>query len=349
LLGTIKARLSAARWRMAFFLKKNAIAFFGSNGFLASVYFTVFNRKFYREHVAVLRGVARNLDLATPRQGTSPVLRRNIHRIEKGLSMRVMRDVFAQDYVGGTVDMFVGASRRGNLDPMEMKWAGDVLRRYFDTVHETPRVAAARRRFESVGHCVDDRPFAPYESAQRRPSGIAFDDLRALFLERRSVRWFDGRPVDPTLVAQAVEAASFAPSACNRQPFFFVVFTNPAEAARVAKFAGGTAGYADNIPCLIVVVGDLSSYVEERDRHLIYIDAALASMQLMLALQTLGLSSCAINWPDVESREQSVQKELGLEAYERPVMFIAVGGADPAGRIPFSQKKPAELLMRLRA
>src|SRR5690606_22332573 len=112
----------------------------------------------------------------------------------------------------------------------------------------------------------------------------------------------------------------------------------------VAKLAMGTSGFVENIQTLIVVVGDLSAYPFERDRHCIYIDASLASMQLMLALETMGLSTCPINWPDIESREMKMQEMLSLPHYLRPVMLIAVGYADKDGGIPYSQKKSSQTL-----
>lgn len=66
---------------------------------------------------------------------------------------------------------------------------------------------------------------------------------------------------------------------------------------------------------------------------------AEASMQLMLALDTLGLASCPINWPDVERLERKMDKFLQLQPWQRPVMLIAVGYPDPTGGIPFSAKK----------
>ena len=131
-----------------------------------------------------------------------------------------------------------------------------------------------------------------------------------------------------------------APSACNRLPYRFLYTDERQKVTKLAGFAGGTVGFVEGIPSLIVVIGDLSAYPLERDRHCIYIDSSLATMQLMLALETMGLSTCPINWPDIEFREQLMQKELGLEDYERPIMLLAVGYADPAGGVPYSQKKP---------
>jgi nitroreductase len=107
----------------------------------------------------------------------------------------------------------------------------------------------------------------------------------------------------------------------------------------VVNLPMGTKGYAHSIQTFIVVVGHLDAYFDERDRHLIYIDASLANMSLMLALETLGLSSCPINWPDIEEKEKQMGDFLGLEDYDRPIMCIGVGYPDPEGKVAFSEKR----------
>jgi nitroreductase len=101
----------------------------------------------------------------------------------------------------------------------------------------------------------------------------------------------------------------------------------------------GTKGYAHNIQTFIVVVGNLDAYFDERDRHLIYIDGSLANMSFMLALETLGLGSCPINWPEIESREKLMEDFLKLNPWERPIMCIGVGYPDPEGKVAFSKKR----------
>jgi nitroreductase len=65
----------------------------------------------------------------------------------------------------------------------------------------------------------------------------------------------------------------------------------------------------------------------------------------MLALETLGLSSCPINWPDIESREKMLSSKLDLRFHQRTIMLIAVGYAEPEGGVPFSQKKSDSVLL----
>lgn len=316
------------------------------NGVLASLYYTVFSSQFYREHKAVLQArleFARRVKL--PLQ-SSAQLRRNIHRLEKGLIMQPRRPVFAEAYIGETLTAYKAAVASKALCPQELSWATDVLQQYFTVVSDNPVINAARAQFHALSSGAAPGSAVPYAHHTLPDNPVSYSQLLTLFQRRRSVRWYQQTPVDAALVQQAVAAAALAPTACNRQPYQFYVVNNAQKAADIAKCAMGTVGFADNIPCLIVVVGDLSAYEAERDRHVIYIDAALASMQLMLALESLGLQSCPINWPDEEPREREMAEKLGLQYWQRPVMLLATGYARPDGGVPFSQKKPPQQLIK---
>jgi nitroreductase len=227
----------------------------------------------------------------------------------------------------------------------ERQWATDVLSRYFDSVGNSPSVDQARARFRAL-HAQSASPVAvPYAHKTLPQCPVDYDTLRTLFVRRRSVRWFLPKAVEPQLIERAIDAAALAPSACNRQPFRFEVVCDPEQAARMAACANGTAGFSENLPCLMVIVGDLSAYPFERDRHIIYLDGGLVSMQLMLALETLGLGSCPINWPDIPHLEAPLRKALALKPHEQAMMLIAVGYPDPEGGVLYSGKKPCDVLM----
>ena len=97
-----------------------------------------------------------------------------------------------------------------------------------------------------------------------------------------------------------------------------------------------------------MIVGRQRAYFSERDRHLIYIDGALAAMSFVLALETLGLSSCCINWADIEAQERKMARLLQLEPDERVIMLVAIGYPDPEERVPYSAKKMLHTLRRYR-
>jgi len=323
------------------------------NGTLAALYYLLFSRAFRREQQATLAGKVAYHRCRGRLGASSTVLRRNIHRLEKGLIMSPRRIPFALDYLDETVEHFVASFQEGTLNARELEWADHVLAEYFACTGHEPAVERCRRLYLAVkqeaaggreGRVADRLIPSPQGALPHCP--VPYDDILALLKRRRSVRWFVPRPVPRGVVEKAVRAASLAPSACNRQPFWFELLEAPLEAKRVAELAMGTQGFSQNIPCLLVLVGDLQAFPHERDRHVIYIDASLAAMSLMLAIESLGLSSCPINWPDIPSRERAMQRALGLKVHQRPIMLIALGYADPEGGVPSSQKKPVSLLLR---
>lgn len=324
-----------------------------ANRLTSLVYSLLSIPSFNREQFAVLRGrrdYYRNLRKA---RLSRTELRRNIHRLEKGILMRPRREVFALDYLVETVEFYecaVNHLTEGNqADDGEMVWAYAVLGDYFSIVDPThPTVASARARFEGT-HAqfqpTDNRKI-PYARAHGTKSATRYEDLLTLAQQRRSVRWFEQRPVPRELIDKALLVGRQSPSACNRLPYEFRIFDDPEMVKRVATIPFGSAGYAHQIPTIAVVVGRLNHYFSPRDRHVIYVDSALASMPFMLALETLGLASSVINWPDFEPLESKMQATLNLDVDERVIMLIAIGYPDPQGLVAYSEKKSLAVIRR---
>src|SRR5690606_1780617 len=145
---------------------------------------------------------------------------------------------------------------------------------------------------------------------------------------------------------KALLVARQSPSACNRLPYEFRIFDDPDMVRQVASIPFGAAGYGHQVPTIAVLVGRLNHYFSPRDRHVIYVDASLAAMSFMLALETLGLASSVINWPDFEPLEHKMQKTLRLDDDERVIMLLAIGYAGPEGLVAYSEKKPLEVVRR---
>jgi nitroreductase len=153
------------------------------------------------------------------------------------------------------------------------------------------------------------------------------------------VRWYLDKAVPREMIDRAIEAARQAPSACNRQPFVFRIFDDKEKAREIAAIPMGTKGFADKLPAVAVLVGQLRAYPYERDRHAIYVDGSLAAMSFMFAMETLELATCPINWPDQEPHETRMREALNLEPDERVIMLIAFGWPDPEGQVPYSAKR----------
>lgn len=315
--------------------------------FMSSMYYFIFSPAFRRENKAVLAGKVKHMKEAQVEKANYFLLVRNIHRIEKGLLMRPRRDVFAKDYIKETVDSYIGVMGNQSENPPQLSWFTDVLNSYFDTSGEDKVIAREKIRYKEfikglngqLSNLQCEAIKIPYHRNEELKPKISYEDFHKLSKYRRSVRWFLEQPVPRELIDKAILVASQAPSACNRQPYEYHIIDNPQLVKEAVKLPMGTTGYAHSIQTFIVVVGNLDAYFDERDRHLIYIDASLANMSLMLALETLGLGSVSINWPDIEERERKMDKFLNLKPYQRPIMCIGVGFPDPEGMVAFSEKR----------
>jgi nitroreductase len=344
-LKRIAKRLLAITWirRTYEFVNRIFLESFGSSRILTHFYYFFAFITFNREQSAVLRG-RRNYYRNKKRDRLTHVeLRRNIHRLEKGIIMMPRREIFARDYITETIEFYAQAvdqcrASPGTMDRSEMDWANNVLTEYFRVnTGSDPAVDAARDRFEKLDYTAASLEKVPY--VKKKLSSISYEQLSDLAAQRRSVRWFDDKPVPRELIDKALLVGRQAPTACNRLPYEFRVFDDPEQVRLVSGIPFGTAGYSHQIPSVVVVIGKLESYFSPRDRHAIYVDSSLAAMSFIFGLETLGLSSSIINWPDFEPLEAKMQKTLGLGVSDRVVMLIAVGYAHPEGMVPYSQKK----------
>lgn len=338
--------IKVLRIRIISKLKILILSVFAVSKLSASLYYFIFNSSFRNEHFMVLKGRIAFIKNQKKIIRTSAQLRRNIHRIEKGLVMKPRKKVFAEKFINETVTLLHIASISNDFNNEELKWGVDVLETYYNTVQFTPLIERSFKKFKKISFKnYSSEKYVPIPVNEIPKITIDIANFDQLVKNRKSVRWYNSKKVKPSIIQTAVAHAALAPSACNRLPYSFYITSNQEESIQLAKLAGGTSGWVDNIQNLCVVIGDLSYYPNENDNHTIYIDASLASMQFILSLQNQGIASCVINWPNISEAEKRMSEELKLEPYQKPIILIAFGYADENESVPFSMKKPNQVLI----
>ena len=129
------------------------------------------DRAFYQNE-ALFAGMRRNRDGG----GAVYSLRRNIHRIEKGLLASTPKGTFAVAYILETVDLFQRLSSTGACDQNTITWASAVLNRYFTVVDHEGTIADAYARFQSCGKPTE-ATWVPYLAETRPPLTVTYEDL----------------------------------------------------------------------------------------------------------------------------------------------------------------------------
>ena len=145
--------------------------------------------------------------------------------------------------------------------------------------------------------------------------------IERLFRARSSTRHFDPRPLDDAIVLGLLEAARWAPSWGNLQPWRFVVAREPeARTSIAAAFTRGNA-WAAQAPLLVVVAADPAD-AKSRDGQSYYLfDCGLATENLILEAVARGL----VAHPFAGWDEAQVRAAIGAPAHVRIPIIVAVG------------------------
>ena len=154
-------------------------------------------------------------------------------------------------------------------------------------------------------------------------------DFLSLAKARQSDRAYDAsRPVEPEKIERVMEAVRFAPSACNAQPWKFVVVTEPDLAVKVGKAAAGLGmnKFAKDAPVHVLVVeepANITSFLGSKikDKYFSLVDIGIAAAHIALAAEDEGLGSCILGWFD----EKEIKRLVGIPASRRLLLDITLG------------------------
>lgn len=167
--------------------------------------------------------------------------------------------------------------------------------------------------------------------------------VHTTFLElaaaRRSIRKYKAAPIERRKLDACLEAARLAPSACNAQPYRFIVVDEPAfrEKFCAAVFTGvySATKFAAAAPAIVAVVSDtgkLTAWLgnQMRDTNFRLIDIGIAAEHFVLAAAEQGLGTCWIGWFNAKA----AAKILRLGAGKKVEVLLSVGYPDekPAAR-----------------
>lgn len=179
---------------------------------------------------------------------------------------------------------------------------------------------------------------------------------------RRAIRSYEDKPVPESAVETMLEAATYAPSAINIQPWKFTIVTSKAEMKRLSDIAkpmllrmlpdAGNAALSAlrkslndplynifyDAPLLIFVAG-------VKGRYDVY-DSSMAAQNMMLAAYSLGIGSCWIGTAATLANEPKIKEELGIPE-DHQVHAAIIFGYPKNGFPQAPPKHPPQILKRI--
>jgi len=154
--------------------------------------------------------------------------------------------------------------------------------------------------------------------------------MHYLLRQRWSPRAYSEQAVKPEILQSLFEAARWAPSSSNEQPWHFIVGTKDDPAAHDRLFhclKEGNKKWAFRAPVLMLSVARLNFEDDGTPNRHAWHDTGMAVFSLVVQATALGLIVHQMAGFDVEKARQ----DLNIPAGSDPVAMIAVGyPGDPA-------------------
>lgn len=159
--------------------------------------------------------------------------------------------------------------------------------------------------------------------------------LLDLVKHRKSVRDFLDVPVEREKIMTCLEAARLAPSACNSQPWKFIVVDDRKLKDKLCDAAFGGIysmnSFCKTAPVIVVVVSEKSKFLARiggmfRSTKYYLVDIGIAIEHFVLQAEDLGLGTCWIGWFD----EQAIKPILNIPPRKKLDILIALGYYDKA-------------------
>ena len=164
---------------------------------------------------------------------------------------------------------------------------------------------------------------------------------------RKSVRHFLDRPVEREKIMMCLEAARLAPSACNSQPWKFIVVDDGQLNNRLcaAAFSGiySMNSFCRTAPVIVVIVSEKSKFLARiggmfRGTKYYLIDIGIAIEHFVLQAEDLCLGTCWIGW----FNEGMVKTVLNIPQDKKIDIIIALGYYNRTKLGPKHSREPIE-------
>ena len=150
-----------------------------------------------------------------------------------------------------------------------------------------------------------------------------------LVKKRRSVRSYRPDPVPREMIVKCVEAARYAPTACDTQSWRFIVVEGEMKERLIRESLGGLVvpnRWASSAPTIVVIASSLRLVTHRigggmKGIGYHWIDTGIAGEHFVLQAAELGLGTCWIGWFD----KKAAKKLLDLPGSCEVTSMLAVG------------------------
>ena len=159
--------------------------------------------------------------------------------------------------------------------------------------------------------------------------------------ERRSIRKYLDKPVEPEKLDKILETMRLAPSAGNRQKWLFIAVTDPAKREEIRQICNGQPAWIGEAPVILVPAG-WDDDIMTCGHSVCTVDQMIAASYASLEAVELGLGTCLI----ASFHQEDVRKILDLpEGYVIPIILTLGYAAEAPDARPRKSAEEVEKII----
>ena len=258
----------------------------------------------------------------------STIALKDIHRIEKGLSLINAKRPFGVD-LAKRMSLFIEYCRKSRFDHQLSARATDALHSLAKWNREGDRGLGELTTLTS-----------PYSGRMDQASWAEF------FRSRKSIRNYSdvSSAPDSLEILKVIEMAINTPSVCNRQSWNVWYVSEESLLSKVLLLQNGNSGFR-NLNSILIFGVDRRKFTLGSERNQHWIDGGLFAMSTIWALHAHGFGSCLLNWSVSPERTKELRALIGAEEYFEFITLCAVGRFEKESLAAISPRRsPSEYI-----
>lgn len=166
-------------------------------------------------------------------------------------------------------------------------------------------------------------------------------DFSAFLSSRHSIRDFKEGLISEENIIKAIEMANKCPSACNRQPIKVYCTNTIDKSKEVDKLITGTNGFQGIIQNFMIITVD-RAYFSGAEYNQWYINGGIFVSSLIMALHSLNIGSCVMQWRQFYKNERKLKSLLGIKKQDAIITIVGIGYYPDSVKVISAQRRDVE-------
>lgn len=265
------------------------------------------------------------------------------HTIEKAMSLPNCRLGFGKDKITRLIELCEEYRSGGEVKDLQALELADSV------IHEYIKYNV-KNGFEI--NFLPEKYMGNY-TQNRIASGVMYvqakdkTDFETIAKSRHSSRYYSDREIDIKEIKRAVKIAQTAPSACNRQPIQVYACVDKDRLRQIMELHGGVRGFGTP-GVIFAIAGNLNLYQGEYERNTVFVDGGIFVMNMLYALEAIGMVSCPIIWGSEPTNDGRLSEILGIPNHHKVISLITAGyPVIPEYRVAVSAKRETDSILHI--